>query len=215
MDEARAPGTTPAAGDWRPRFAFGWPSGSVRAVLALVVASTTWGALVLRPDREVPAHLRDLLFIILGHYFAVRGRAGAEAPGGPPPLWLPKGTIRLTLIGGFVAVAALLRSRGQLVPVDRHPGSITLLLVGGFLLGALVRLVASRWPSGARRRWPRLLEDAKAALALLAALVLALLSWDQIAPFLPASLSGEIPRLGSHGPEHLAAAAVGFYFGSR
>lgn len=204
----------PAAEDWRSRFAFGWPRGSVRAVLAVAVAATVWGALVLRPDQEVPAYLRDLLFIILGHYFAVRGRAVEGAAGGPPPLWLPRGTVRLGLIIGFAAVAGVLWSRGQLVPVERHPGSITLLLVAGFLLGALVRLVAVWWGDG-RRRWPRVVEDAKAAVALLAVAVLGVLAWDQITPFLPDTITAELPRLGPHGPEHLAAAIVGFYFGSR
>ena len=42
-----------------------------------MVFATTWGLglLVVRPSQEVPDYLRDLLFIIMGHYFASRGRA--------------------------------------------------------------------------------------------------------------------------------------------
>src|SRR4051794_32368249 len=61
--------------DWRRLHALGLPSGSIRALLALLIFATTWALLVLRPTREVPDYLRDLLFIIMGHYFAARSRA--------------------------------------------------------------------------------------------------------------------------------------------
>lgn len=212
--DAQAP-----APDWRGRHAFGLPPGSVRAMLALLIAATICGTLALRPDREVPSYLRDLMFIILGHYFAVRGRArgSPEGPdaGAPPPLYLPRGTVRLLLVLGFVAVAALLARQGRLLPIDENPGSVTLLLVGGFLLGALLKWVLGRFSTGGKPRWYRILEDAKAVVALASAAVLVVLCWDQAWPFLPEAMSGTIPRLGEHGPEHLAAALVGFYFGSR
>ena len=50
-------------------------AGSVRAVLAILVFGTVWALLVAKPDRDVPEFLRDLLFVILGHYFAARRRA--------------------------------------------------------------------------------------------------------------------------------------------
>jgi hypothetical protein len=188
-------------------------------MLALLIAATICGTLALRPDREVPAYLRDLMFIILGHYFAVRGRKGSpavdEGAGAPPPLYLPRGTVRLLLVLGFVGVAVVLQRQGRLVPIDENPGSVTLLLVGGFLLGALVKVVVGRFSTEGRPKWFRMLEDAKAAVALGAAAVLVVLCWDQSWPFLPESLTGTIPRLGEHGPEHLASALVGFYFGSR
>jgi hypothetical protein len=55
--------------DWRRLHALGLPAGSVRALLAVLMFATNWGLLVLRPQREVPDYLRDLLFIIMGHYF--------------------------------------------------------------------------------------------------------------------------------------------------
>jgi hypothetical protein len=69
--------------DWRRLYAFGLPNGSVRALLALLVCGAIWGLLWLRPDQAVPDYLQNLMFIILGHYFASRGQSdaagGAEA----------------------------------------------------------------------------------------------------------------------------------------
>src|SRR3954462_2608262 len=106
---AQALPENPAPLDWRRLHAYGWPGGSVRALMAILIFATLWCHLVLRPDREVPQSFNDLLFIILGHYFAARGRRNEpdEAPG-PPPLYLPRGAVRLALIGGFAAVAVLL-----------------------------------------------------------------------------------------------------------
>src|SRR6202451_3592653 len=84
--------------DWHHFHALGLPAGSTRALLAILVFGTAFGLLVLQPTRDVPEYLRDLLFIILGHYFASRKRAGPSEDAGPPPLYLPRGTIRLLLI---------------------------------------------------------------------------------------------------------------------
>ncbi|WP_152049252.1 hypothetical protein [Tautonia marina] len=210
----------PSPPEWKKRNAFGLPPGSVRALLALAIAATVCGSLVLHPDREVPAYLRDLMFIILGHYFASRSRPRSEAhteadTAVPPPLYLPKGTVRLLLVGAFVGVAVFLYGENRLGPIDTSPAAVTLLLIGGFLLGALFKALM---PGDAFSKNPdamRLVEDLKAFIALGAAAVLVVLTWDQASPFLPDDLRVVIPRLGSNGPEHLAAAWIGFYFGSR
>src|SRR5882724_10592291 len=80
--------------DWRRLHALGLPAGSVRALLAVLIFATTWGLLVLKPTQEVPGYLRDLLFIIMGHYFAARRRSGPAEEPGPPPLYLPRGSVR-------------------------------------------------------------------------------------------------------------------------
>ena len=201
--------------DWRKRHAYGWPSGSVRALMALIVFGALWAFLVSRPNQEVPEYLKDLLFIILGHYFAVRGREDQAEEAGPPPLFLPNGSVRLLLIAGFVGSAVLLYQRGQLLAIQQNPAVVTLLLVFGFLLGVVLKQVTVRL-AGSGRRPPRFLEDARATFSLLAAILLAVVVWDQ---FLPGSPHWGLAKidlgLGKIGLAQIAAALVGFYFGSR
>jgi hypothetical protein len=208
----------PAAVNWRKLHAFGLPAGSVRAILALLVFTTIWALVLLKPDRAVPDYMRDLLFIILGHYFAVRRRAPAADEPGPPPLYLPKGTIRLVSVLGFILVAALLYRQGRLMPIERRPGAVTLILVGGFLLGVILAQV-SAWLKDRGLQPPRYVEDLRALLAVIAAVVLVVLVWDHFLPELhpPRAALGRLPRvaLGEYGLENVLAAVVGFYFGSR
>jgi len=210
------PAETPATPeDWRRLHAFGWPAGSVRALMALVVFGTLWALLVLRPDLEVPGYLNDLLFIILGHYFAVRGRQDGGAEPGPSPLYLPRGAVRFLLIGGFVASAVLLHRQGKLAEFDRSPAVATLLLVAGFVLGVVLRQV---WVSlrGEGRPLPRIIEDLRAFVSLAAAVFLAVLVWDQFLAGPPRwGLSAVSLGLGKIGLPHVTSAVVGFYFGSR
>jgi hypothetical protein len=204
--------------DWRMVHALGLPSGSIRALLAILVFGTIWVLLLVQPGAEVPDHLRDLLFIILGHYFAVRRRASEDPESGPPPLFLPRGTVRFLLVAGSVAVAALLFHRGQLTSLDRNPGVVTLLLVGGFLLGVVINAATSWWRDRGHRP-PRLVEDVRALVSLAAAGLLIFLALNRLLLILP---STQIDRLippeihfGRFGLEPMLATVVGFYFGSR
>ncbi len=206
---------SPVATDWRRLHAFGWPAGSVRAVMALMVVGCLWVFLLVHPEREVPEYLRDLLFIILGHYFAVRGRRYSEVEPGPPPLFLPRGSVRILLIAGFVVTGVLLYRRGALLAVGQNPAVVTLVLASGFLLGVLVHQAWVKL-SGGQRSLPRFLEDLRALVSLAAAVFLIVLIWDQFAPQpLQWGLEKIDLGLGKITLPHLAAAVVGFYFGSR
>jgi hypothetical protein len=204
--------------DWRRLHALGLPAGSVRALLAVLIFATTWGLLVFKPNQEVPDYLRDLLFIIMGHYFAVRRRSGPAEEPGPPPLYLPRGSIRLLLIVGSIAVAALLFRRGQLTAIDNNPGAVTLLLIGGFLLGVALNTVGTWWKDRGHHT-PRIVEDLRALISMAAAVSLAILVWNQVLVLFPtdsvAALLTPRAHLGRFGIEHILAAVVGFYFGSR
>jgi hypothetical protein len=203
--------------NWRKLHALGLPSGSVRAVLALLVFATVWMLLLLRPSAEVPDYIRDLLFIIMGHYFAARRRAESAPEPGPPPLFLPNGSVRVVLVAGCVAVAVMLFRRGQLTNLEKNPGAVTLLLVGGFLLGVALNALTGWLARG--RRPPRILEDMRALVSLVAGAALVALILNRLYVMIPPEridgLFGRQLRFGRFGPENLLAAVVGFYFGSR
>jgi hypothetical protein len=221
MSETTSEPRTPV--DWRKLHAFGWPAGSVRALMALIVFGALWVFLVRSPDQEVPEYLKDILFIILGHYFAVRsqsrslsmGRDGADEELGPPPLYLPRGSVRLLLVAGFGVTAFLLYRQGRLLAIGQNPAVVTLLLTFGFILGVVLRQVVAQL-TGRDRRLPRLVEDVRALLSLAAAVFLVVVLWDRFLPGSPGwGLEGMNLGLGRIGPPHVAAAIVGFYFGSR
>ena len=204
--------------DWKGIHAFGLPSGSVRALLAMLIFAATWGLLLMRPTEEIPPYLRDLLFIIMGHYFASRKAATAVPHPGPGPLFLPNGSVRVVLVLMSLAVAVSLYVRGQLTTPARHPGVVTLLLVAGFLLGVMASSLF-RLVFGSRQTPPRWFEDLRAVVAMLAALALVFLIANRVFEFVSQPqidrwLDG-ISRFGKFGPENLLAATVGFYFGSR
>jgi hypothetical protein len=192
--------------DWRKIHALGLPEGSVRAALAFGLFGTIWAMIVSRPDQDVPDYLRDLLFIIMGHYFAARKRVAIVSPAGPGALYLPRGTVRILLFAGFVVVGVVLFQQGRFVKPMANPAVVTLMLVAGFLLGVLAARVGDMWTDRGHHV-PRWVEDAKALLAIFAAVGLVLLTWNH--------LDAAQLHVGSYGPEHLLGAVIGFYFGSR
>jgi hypothetical protein len=105
-----------------------------------------------------------------------------------------------------------------LTTLEDHPGSVTLLLVGGFLLGVAMNAVAVWW-RGRGHQSPRIIEDVRALISMAAAVLLLLLVWNRVVLlFPPSSVEALLPEglhLGRAGPEHILAAVVGFYFGSR
>jgi hypothetical protein len=208
--------------DWRRMHALGLPAGSIRALLAVLVFATVWGMLLVRPSQEVPDYLSDLMFVIMGHYFATRKRSAAiEVSGdepGPPPLYLPRGSIRLFLAAGSAAVAVILYQRGVLTRIDRNPGVTTLLLIGGFLFGVILNSAVGWWRERVQRGH-KAIEDVQALAAVGAGLALVALVWNRLFPIVsPGEMDAifqDWGHLGRLGPEHLLAAVIGFYFGSR
>ena len=198
--------TPPTRPHWRQIHALGLPAGSVRALLALGVVGTVCGLLLRWPERALPEHLESLLFVVLGHYFAARGQAPTSDPaGGPGPLFLPRGSVRLQLVAALVTVGALVIQQGGL---QAHRGLFTLVLVFGFLLGLVMTRVADWW-QGRRPGHTRWFEDLRAVLGIVAVGALALEA------FVGALPGREAMSVGPLGPEQLLAGLVGFYFGSR
>ncbi len=203
---------------WSELYPFGLPAGSVRALLTIGIVGTSWALIVLHSDKELPGYLRDLLFLVLGHYFAMRRGQAEPMEAGPPPLFLPRGSIRLLVVTSFVATIVLVLRSGGLRKADETPAAYSLLLVFGFLLGVF----SSRFTRFLKRhghRPHRLFADTRAGIALLAAIILLVLAWNQVYHFLPMSRDMPLGRartpLSEFGLEYVFSAVVGFYFGAR
>lgn len=215
-----APATPVQDLDWRRIHAFGLPNGSIRALLGFLIFGAIWAWLLLQPEKGVPSHLQNLMFIIMGHYFAIRHRQDQADEAGPPPLFLPRRAVRLLLVGGFVGVTAFLFYQERVWVADQpsllalHEGMMTLILVAGFLLGVALNRFLTWWRSHGHKP-SRVFEDGRAILSLVAAGLLVFLVFGS------GYLSGhelleqlhEFVR--KYKAEEMLAAVVGFYFGSR
>ena len=135
---------------------------------------------------------------------------------GPPPLYLPRGSVRLILIAGCAAVALVLHQRGQLTTPRENPGVVTLLLVGGFLLGVVFNAASDALRERGHRppgspRYRALISVAAAAILV----VLVRTAFPSSSPRSGSMRPSPMGPIGRYGPEHVLAAVVGFYFGSR
>ena len=189
---------------WERKHAYGLPQGSIRALLALLIFGAIWGLLASRPQEEVPPYLQNLMFIIMGHYFASRSKT--QKDNSPPPLFLPKGSVRWIIVFGFASVATILTVQNQWIGANSmlNPAGIALLLVAGFMLGVLrANLITKSF---------RFLEDLRATISLASGTLLILLIFGFV--HLPEP-TGQIRMIAHFGYEEVLAALVGFYFGSK
>ena len=126
----------------------------MRALLCLIVVSF----LVIQTARGVRVDVvwSEALMITLAHYFTTRRfvplshelRAKLEAAGeiepDESPLYLPKHSVRILLIGAFAGLAFYLYDHGRLFEAQ----SLSLLVsVGAYLLGITVRGILAWWSS--------------------------------------------------------------------
>jgi hypothetical protein len=196
------------------RHALGWPQGSIRALLALLVVGLVCALMLIPPHdpnqpTPIPAYLLYLMALILGHYFAARGQAETA---GPHPLWLPRGSVRLLLLGSltaagiyhFVTEPDIFRRQLELSvqSLQTFP-MLPVIIQGAFFLGVLVRMAVGKSP-------PVWFQDFEAWIALIAVMLLAtaVLIHLVIAPTVTIEID-----LGFW--QGLLAAVVAFYFGER
>jgi hypothetical protein len=195
------------------RHALGLPAGSVRALLALMVVGLVCLVVVVPTHEPVPIspYLIYLLFMILGHFFASHGHT--IGVGQASPLYLPAGFVRLAIILALAAAfgwklyadpdgleAQFVRSVEEL---KRQP-YLPLLLLGGFFIGVIVRMIVGR------TRPPMWFQDLEAWLSLLAivGLSVAAIIHVVINPSMEHPIS--LPNW-----EGFLAVVVAFYFGER
>lgn len=134
------------------RGALGLPSGSVRAILTLM----TVAFIVVQTARGEKIGLLwfESLMIVLAHYFAsrrlvhmspeLRERLTREGvlEAEPNPLYLPRYTLRLLIIGAFLGLAAHLWRVGRLL----DPVAIAVFIaVGAYFLGVIFHSVMAWW----------------------------------------------------------------------
>jgi hypothetical protein len=132
------------------------PAGSVRAIHVLGIVGVLC-ATILLPSRyhlTIPTYLIYLLFLMLGHFFAAHGVtiATRDDPS-PSPLYLPGGTVRFLIIlalAGSIGWKLYSDEKGFYEQFDaslealKWQPFLPLAILGGFLLGVIVRSLVSR-----------------------------------------------------------------------
>jgi hypothetical protein len=202
------------------RHALGLPAGSIRALLALMIVGMICVLMLVSPLQEkpirIPPYLIYLLFMVLGHFYAAHGHSiGRPDVDEASPLYLPRGFVRLFILGLLVATIAwefwkdaegfhkqLVASTEEL---PKQP-FLPIVLLGGFFLGILIHMLVGR---DNQSYW---FQDFEAWVALLAVLGLCIdaLIYLVISPSLK-----ERDPLETSGLQAFVAALVAFYFGAR
>jgi hypothetical protein len=194
--------------------ALGLPSGSIRAILTLM----TVAFITIQTARGERVGLLwfESLMIVLAHYFAsrrlvqmspeLRARLTKEGvlEAEPNPLYLPRHSLRLLIIGAFVALAAYLWRNGRLLDPVAVPIFIA---VGSYFLGIAFHSFMAWWKRGKlnARGGASRFDDIRAAFTLAAmalVIVLHLFGWQTYVPHADTL-------------EALPLALMLFYFGSR
>ncbi len=178
MSAQRSPVAPTGKAPVNKRPPLGLPPGSVRALLCLMIVAF----LVIQTARGVRVEVvwSEALMIMLAHYFTTRRfvplsnelRARLEASGeiepDESPLYLPKHSVRILLIGAFGGLAWYLYDHGRLFETQ----SLSLLVsVGAYLLGITVRGFLGWWSRHTHVTAPAWWVDLKAIATLLVVLV--------------------------------------------
>lgn len=196
------------------RYPLGLPSGSVRALMTLVVVAVACADIVSK--KSIEPIWTETLMVTLAYYFT--SRRFVQLPPDvleklendgiltrePLPLYLPKGTIRIGILAAFIGVFAYQYNNNQLFnedsSKDTFPIFVTLL---AYFAGTGVRGVMNWWNRGRNVPASRWWADAKAVTVLGA---LGLTAFLQIV--------GQ-QHLAPLWLENMTMAMVLFYFGSR
>lgn len=197
--------------NWPP---LGMPTGSVRALLALMVVAVVVTKLA-RGDEFNNEH--DLLWVLtlvvsLTHYFTsrrfvplspeVRGQLEDEGviERERHPLFLPRNSIRVIIIGAFSWLAYYLYINNR---IHEHHAASLLGMMAAFLFGTAVRTVDNWWHRKQVRTSAGTFGDLKALVVLAAVLVVAIPEFMNHQEVFPAEF------------HRVSLGMMLFYFGSR
>ena len=192
---------------WPP---LGLPVGSVRAILTLSVVAIVISSVARGYDLDLL--WTETLLIALAHYFTSRRfvslppevLARIQQEGilekDRPPLYLPRHSIRLLIIGSFIALGVYLFRQNRLW----EPRAVSLLgIVAAYALGAIIRSISSWFGSRTGRRASAGWGDFKAIIVLLAMAVAGIPEIISMPELLPSII------------HKIALGLMLFYFGSR
>jgi len=211
----------------RRRHPLGLPAGSVRALLILMVVGTIWALLLMPKEKNVhvPLYLYYLAFLTVGSYFAGRSHAPpAHMSNEPHPLYLPRGSIRLIVIAGFIGVVGfaiyknhdflsddLFDPRELLDPKEKPTITLPLILIGAFFLGIIVNGL-SRWVLAGPEGLPTWYQDVLAWISVLAVLGL---GTEVILQLVVLPSMEEANRFNLPPLQMILSGIIAFYFGVR
>jgi hypothetical protein len=205
-----------------PRHALNLPAGSIRALLAFGVLAYLW-VLVLVPGRDGKPllaqqqasqafiYLQFLMVLIIAHFFTAHGSTIGARVSNRSPLGLPRGSVRLLLLAGYLGLAYFLYSTRPDFELPATGPVLFLLavLLTAFFLGhvltAAVRVVSFG-------RLPAWFQDVQAWVALIGLMLLGVVVIVRLV--INRSLPTE-QQLDLDTTEAILAGVVGFYFGAR
>jgi hypothetical protein len=205
-----------------PRHALGWPAGSIRAILALGVLGYLW-LLALTPAQEdgravfpkqasqAFVYLQLLMVLILAHFFVAHGKTIGHHVSMGSPLGMPRGSVRLLLLGGYLGLAYYMyHTKPEFQVPDTAPILVMLaVLLTAFLIGHWITSFMYRVSGGVLPAW---FQDIQAWFALIGLLLLGIIVLFRLVINKSVPLESQIDL---NTMETALAAVVGFYVGAR
>jgi hypothetical protein len=204
------------------RYALGLPAGSVRSLLAFGVLAYLW-VLVLAPgpggkgllaDQQASQafiYLQFLMVLIIAHFFTAHGHSISKTRADRSPLGLPRGSVRLMLLAGYLGLAYYLYTTKPAFELPQTGPVLLLLLVllTAYFLGHIITAVVRFVCLGNLPGW---FMDIQAWFALIGLILLGVM----VIVRLVINPSMEVEKhLDPNLVEAILAGVVGFYFGAR
>lgn len=212
----------------KPRHALGLPAGSVRAMLALGVMGYLW-LLVLSPGHDGASllagpqasrafiYLQVLMVLILAHFWTGHGKTIGGTVSDRSPLGMPRGTVRLLLLGGYLGLAYYMyhQKLDFAIPETGPVFRDLAILVSAFIFGHVSTSMV-RSSTGPQPAWygtlPAWYQDVQAWFALIAMLMLGVIVMIR---FVINRNVGYENQIDPEVVEMVLTGFVGFYFGAR